>query len=1534
MAEILENPYVGPRPFERSERDHNRFFGRDLEARELLSLVLSEQLVLFYAQSGAGKSSLINARLVYDLAARGFFVLPVARVSGQGRQTKDGEWVDNVFIFSLLHNINDKTSEGEKKPVITARMTLSQYLRLYSEPDLAQVDTSQMQVEFLPQILIIDQFEELFTTHPAAWKQREDFFKQVRHAMEEDPKLWVLLVMREDFTAQVDPYAYLFPNRLRTRFYMQRLGPLAAQDAVRSPAGLTGLGFEPRQYGEGVAQKLVERLTLLPTLQGDPDSHDQFVEPLILQVVCFSLWEKLREGPAARPPGEAISLVDLDQAGGIDQALVNYYEEMVIRRILEDARQAGQHDFKEIDLRLWIENNLITPGGQRSFVYESEQPTQDLTVRFMHALYEKRLLNQGQREKRIWYELAHDRLVHPIQISNTAWQNRQNLLAQAAYTWAKNDKNPALLALAPAIEQAVESAGERDLDPLVWEFVIAARKQMKRNLSATGWGVIFLKDADPALREALGELLQHRRQQASQLSPRHYHEFEYQPGENYLDFLSRYKAPEGETNPSAVPYYLLIVGSPVEIPFAFQYQLDINYAVGRIYFERLEEYACYAHSVVEAESGRLILPRQAVLFGVVNPDNAVTRDLLRLLIDPVNTYLREKEPTWEVRAYKTAEETGKARLSAVLGGPETPAILLTSSLSMQFSSGDAYQRRIEGALITGDWSGLRAEIDPQVIFSGDDLTGSAHPYGLVAFFMASRSAGTPQFENFYRMRGREAPQQLAVEDFLAPLAQRLLAHPSGGALAVIGHVDDAFPATLTDLTGAGEPASVFRDGLTRLLNGLPVGAAMEPFNQRCARLASMLVGLDTQSQDEPHKQQYRDIEQAMLDTRNYIVLGDPAVRLMVGSPEATPARPRLEPPAGTAILRYHPQPLRSAAWSPDGTRLLTVCADGKVRVWPVDSPQMLWTYSIPASSPDTSTASACWSPTGAQVAVLATDGSIYLLKAENGEVERALTVISDSSEKIAWSPDGRQLAVTSLTLLRGGYLARLIDLESGQVEAVLRGHTQPLRSIAYHPFDQSLLTGSADGSVRRWARNGEQSDQLDLDDEAVAAQFSQDGAQIITASCAGTVTGWNSATREKVIFLSHELGLNALGLSPDGRRMATASRKTRLWDLSTRCLWFVFRGHTGGLSDLQFHPAGDRLLTVAGDGTARLWNIPIPLSGEDERIIAGRYSPDSAYLLTAHPVGWLQLWDARSGLPLGRLEGNPTNMDFVMAFSPDSRWIASCEFSEGAGAQLWETTSCQPVRTFPATRGAVDALTFSPDNQILLSYSLDKVLTLWDVQSGAAISELPLESYLYSAFFSPDGQTLLAFGRDENVYLWQKSPQWAPLPTIRHPQGARCPAFDPSGTTVATVGADGTVRLWDIRTGQEAACLKGHSGGVNHVAFSPDGSQIITAGDDWTVRVWDVSSRRLVTIYADQQMAIRDACFSTDGSLILARSDSGGSIWPTGRNQPLLSFSDRQKTGPAIAFRPDGKQFLTIARGRAFLVKVQPGFLPELETLR
>jgi hypothetical protein len=458
--QALDNPYVGPRTFTRQESD--RFFGREHEARELLSLIISERLVLFYAQSGAGKSSLINARLIPQLREAELAVLPIGRVSGELPEGISD--VDNIFAFNLLLSLDE--SDGVPNRFTHMRLTdfLTRLTSLdgqhyyYDERAGSEVDDEAYEAS--PYVLIVDQFEEIVTAHPARWQEREGFFRQLDQAMADDPLLWVVLSMREDYVATLDPYIHLLASKMRARFYMQRMGYEAALEAVRKPAERYSRPFAP-----GVAENLIDNLRQIRVhgvqVSGQPDTQPgQFVEPVQLQVVCFQLWENLRE----RPVGQ-ITQQDLQELGDVDMALAQFYEQAI-------AEVVRQIDVSEIELRNWFENQLITEARTRGTVYRGKMQTGGIDNRAVDLLARRFLLRSEVRTGGTWYELVHDRFVTPILQANQAWRLTQPLI-QMAQAWEDSDRSMTKLLEGQQLKQAL-ATNWQGLGPLVQFFLEAS----------------------------------------------------------------------------------------------------------------------------------------------------------------------------------------------------------------------------------------------------------------------------------------------------------------------------------------------------------------------------------------------------------------------------------------------------------------------------------------------------------------------------------------------------------------------------------------------------------------------------------------------------------------------------------------------------------------------------------------------------------------------------------------------------------------------------------------------------------------------------------------------------------------------------------------------------------------------------------------------------------------------------------------------------------------------------------------------------
>ena len=414
--------------------------------------------------------------------------------------------------------------------------------------------------------------------------------------------------------------------------------------------------------------------------------------------------------------------------------------------------------------------------------------------------------------------------------------------------------------------------------PTTW-----ALRRTRGRLDRVGWAVITAEN-DPQAGAALQQLeplLALRREMAGDL----YRQFVYKAGETKNRFLARYGKGSGPVSPDKVPYYLLIVGSPEAIPYSFQYTLDVQYAVGRIHFATPQEYANYAVSVVAAETGSIRLPRTAAFLGV-SRDQA-TRQSASYLVTPLAKWMTDNAPDWTTQ-HIDGDAATKARLSSLHGGAQSPAFLFTASHGITFPADHPDQRRRQGALICADWPGPEQWADkpllPEFYFGAEDVDADAHLAGQISFTFACYGAGTPKIDDFDQLRLNKFTQ-LADKPFVASLPTRLLGHPNGGALAAVGHVDRTWGYSFLTEESRRE-TEVFTSMLNWLMQGYPVGAAMEFFGSRYAELGNELLPELSKAQEfgkSVATPEFVGQLTAHMDSRSYVIVGDPAVRLAVSS---------------------------------------------------------------------------------------------------------------------------------------------------------------------------------------------------------------------------------------------------------------------------------------------------------------------------------------------------------------------------------------------------------------------------------------------------------------------------------------------------------------------------------------------------------------------------------------------------------------------------------------------------------------------------
>ena len=315
--------------------------------------------------------------------------------------------------------------------------------------------------------------------------------------------------------------------------------------------------------------------------------------------------------------------------------------------------------------------------------------------------------------------------------------------------------------------------------------------------------------------------------------------------------------------------------------------------------------------------------------------------------------------------------------------------------------------------------------------------------------------------------------------------------------------------------------------------------------------------------------------------------GDNTARLWdakMGSPRGEPLK--------------HDGPVWAVAFSPDGTSVLTGSYDNTARLWDAKTGE-------PRVEPlkhEGPVLAAAFSPNGATVLTGGGDNTARLWDAKTGASRGEPLKHEGPVWVVAFSPDGA-------TVLTGSYdnTARLWDAKTGEPRVEPLKHEGPVLAVAFSPDGATVLTGGDDNMARLWdAKTGvPRGEPLKHEHRVRTVAFSPDSTTVLTGGGDNTARLWNAKTgAERGEPLKHEDWVRTVAFSPDGTTVLTGSNDNtaRLWDAKTGAPRVESLKHEGPVLAVAFSSDGEMVVTGSSDFMARLWDVPPPALKDPERL--------------------------------------------------------------------------------------------------------------------------------------------------------------------------------------------------------------------------------------------------------------------------------------------------------------------------------------------
>jgi WD40 repeat protein len=528
-------------------------------------------------------------------------------------------------------------------------------------------------------------------------------------------------------------------------------------------------------------------------------------------------------------------------------------------------------------------------------------------------------------------------------------------------------------------------------------------------------------------------------------------------------------------------------------------------------------------------------------------------------------------------------------------------------------------------------------------------------------------------------------------------------------------------------------------------------------------------------------------------------------------------------------------------------------------------------------------------------------GELFTLRGHSGPIRA-----------VAFSPDSQRIATGS-----EDHTVKIWEAATGNPLLTLSRHSRAVNGIAFSPDGQRLVT-AGDDETKVWdAISGMELFALSGPNSGSrSASFSADGQYILTARYDQTARTWDAATGHELLTLSgHTFAVMSAAFASDGQRVVTGGwdSTVRLWQTKTATQLRILPGHSDPVRSVAFSPDGRRIVSGSDDQTARVWDCAtgqelVSFEGHAAPVLSVVFSSDGQNVLSAGADLSARLWNATTGKQLLILKGH-TRPVTSAALSPDGKLILTG--SEDNTAKLW--ASVDPQVVLKAHLARINSAAFSPDGQRIATGSDDKTVRIWAVSDGQPLQTVEAGDPVTFVAFSADGQSLITRLRDGRAVIWDPSTGNKQFTFKAKDEDSDIHALAISADGQRVVGLAGhKVKVWQTTTGKPLLTLEGNSTRIASLAFSRDGQRIISEHGDNTVQVWDAASGKLLRTLRGHTGDVLGIAVSPDGQRIASASRDGtAKVWKTVSGKNLLTLKGHTASVRSISFSPDGQRIVT-----------------------